>query len=194
MRIEICGGIAAGKTTLAKSLEVLGYACIYEDFSLIAPLDDFYADPERYNFETEFFFLLQHMYQLKKQYQTSGCVICDYSFEQDYAYAKQNIVGNAWKGFKLVFDEVLTQIREASLIINLQCAPEILQERIIARGRINEKMVSIDYLKNTVNQVNNRLNEIFVRVVHLDSGVYDFRDIEVVKKVVVPIISTYFDS
>lgn len=194
MRIEICGGISAGKTTLAKSLEAFGYPCIYEDFSSIASLDDFYVDPERYNFETEFFFLLQHMYQFKKKCQTSNCVICDYSFEQDYAYAKYNMIGSTWKVFESVFYEMLTQIQEADLIINLQCTPEILKERIIARGRINEKSISVDYLKNTIDQVNNRLNEIATRVVYLDSNLYDFRDIEVVKKVVLPVISTYFEN
>lgn len=188
MRIEICGGISAGKTTLAKSLETIGYSCVYEDFSSITSLDDFYAEPETYNFETELFFLLQHMYQAKKKCQTSGRVICDYSFEQDYAYAKHNMTGTAWKVFKSVFYEMLTQIQEADLIINLRCDPVILKDRIIARGRVNEKSISVDYLKNTIDQVDNRLNEISTRVVYLDSDLYDFRDIEVVKKVVLPVI------
>lgn len=192
MRIEICGGISAGKTTLAKSLETLGYSCVYEDFSSIASLDDFYAEPETYNFETELFFSLQHMYQFKKKCQTSDCIICDYSFEQDYAYAKHNMIGSEWKVFESVFYEILTQIKNADLIIDLRCDPEILKERIVARGRINEKSISVDYLKNTIDQVSNRLNEISTRVVYLDSSLYDLRDIEVVRKVVLPVISTYF--
>ena len=32
IRIEICGGIAAGKTTLAEVLEQNGYTAIYERF------------------------------------------------------------------------------------------------------------------------------------------------------------------
>lgn len=191
MRIEICGGISAGKTTLAKALDILGYSCVYEDFSSIASLDDFYTDPEAYNFETELFFLLQHMYQVKKMWQTSSCIVCDYSFEQDYAYAKHNMIGRAWKVFESVFYEIITQIQEADLIINLRCDSEILKERITARGRIYEKSVSVDYLKNTIDQVDNRLNEISTHVVYLDSDLYDFRDIEVVKKVVLPIINTY---
>lgn len=191
MRIEICGGISAGKTTLAKSLDMLGYSCVYEDFSSIASLDDFYAEPEAYYFETELFFLLQHMYQFKKKCKAKNCIICDYSFEQDYAYAKNNMIGNAWKVFESVFYEMIAQIQEPDLIINLQCDSEILKERITARGRVYENTISVDYLNNTIDQVNHRLNKVSTHVVYFDSNLYDFRDIEVVKKVVLPVINTY---
>ena len=188
MRIEICGGIAAGKTTLTTMLESLGYSCVYEDFSSIAFLDDFYHDPELYTFETELAFLLQHMYQAKKAMQKSDYFICDYSFEQDYAYAKQNLKGREWSIFQSIYNEMQSQIDQASLIINLQCPPKVLQERIQARGRPNEQSITLYYLNGTIIQVENRLKEVLRPLVYINSNINDFRNPEIVREVILPIL------
>lgn len=57
-RLEICGAIASGKTTLAGTFSKCGYAVEMEDFSRIAMLDDFYSNPLFVSFETELSFTL----------------------------------------------------------------------------------------------------------------------------------------
>ena len=91
MRIEICGGIATGKTTLTKQLSHMGFGGVFEDFSSIAFLSDFYETPELYTYETEIAFLLQHTYQIKKRSFAGKVIVCDYSIEQDFAYAVNNL-------------------------------------------------------------------------------------------------------
>ena len=52
VRIEICGGIASGKTTFAVLLNSLGYDPVYENFQSNPFWEAFYTVPEKYNFET----------------------------------------------------------------------------------------------------------------------------------------------
>ena len=68
MRIEICGGIASGKTSLAKLLEehTIG-TVIYEDFKVNPFWEAFYNNPGEYIFETELTFTLQHYHEIKKR-------------------------------------------------------------------------------------------------------------------------------
>ena len=64
-RIEICGGIASGKTTLANLLARSNIDPILEDFQTNLFWRAFYADPAGTAFETEITFLLQHYHQIK---------------------------------------------------------------------------------------------------------------------------------
>ena len=57
MRIEICGGIASGKTSLANSLKKYGFYAVHEQLGNITFLDEFYSNPELFKFETEISFL-----------------------------------------------------------------------------------------------------------------------------------------
>ena len=60
-RIEICGGIASGKTTLASILKQLDYNVVFERFMDNPFLNEFYTSNGSDNtFETEMVFLLLH--------------------------------------------------------------------------------------------------------------------------------------
>lgn len=89
IRIEICGGIAAGKTTLAEVLEQNGYTAIYERFEDNPFVKQFYQSAEQDStFETEIVFTLLH-YNPIKQKQNEKMVVSDYSLLQDYCYGIQ---------------------------------------------------------------------------------------------------------
>jgi deoxyadenosine/deoxycytidine kinase len=47
-RIEICGGIASGKTTLAVLMQRSGYSAVFENFTLNPFIENFYSDPVFY--------------------------------------------------------------------------------------------------------------------------------------------------
>jgi deoxyadenosine/deoxycytidine kinase len=57
-RIEIAGGIASGKTTLARLLRKVGLQAIHEQFRKNPFFTAFYEDPGYTAFETEITFLL----------------------------------------------------------------------------------------------------------------------------------------
>lgn len=149
IRIEICGGIAAGKTTLTRLLNEIGIHSVYEDFEANPFLKEFYALPEVYSFETEISFLLQHYHLIKKTWKMHKAIVCDYSFVLDHAYAKMTLKNrNEKELFLKMENEVLGQLRKPDLLIYLKCEPAILLERITERGRSLEKGITIEYLSD----------------------------------------------
>lgn len=64
-RVEFCGGIASGKTTLTKLLQIENLTSVFEDFGKNPFYRAFYHDPVGTAFETELTFLSQH-YHLEK--------------------------------------------------------------------------------------------------------------------------------
>lgn len=189
MRIEICGGIASGKTTLAHALEayVARFTAVCEDFSSNTFLSDFYADNSRYAYETEISFLLQHMHQIKVAQTNCLKMVCDFSIEQDYAYALNNLETAGQFSFCEVYREVIRQIGLPDLIIFLQCPTHILLKRIYERKRSNEAVIDATYLDRTIQSLTNRVLQLKNRVVVLDSNQYDFRKTDDMKKIMAKI-------
>lgn len=173
-RIEICGGIASGKTTLVQQFEKNGYFAIYEDFGNNPFIHNFYSDPTRYAFETELTFSLQHFHTLKIS-NTQKQIITDYSLEQDYAYAKNNLTSSEFFAFETVFNEIIQQVGKASIVVYIKCPIEILLNRIEKRNRRVEKAITYDYLDGIINALEKRLNNGHINYVTLDSDKMDFR-------------------
>ncbi len=109
-RIEICGAIASGKTTLTQAFSKFGYSADLEDFTRISMLDDFYADPLSVSFETEISFTLQHYYQIKKALQGREHVIFDFSSVDDYAFALAILNEKEMGIYNQVFDYIIERI------------------------------------------------------------------------------------
>lgn len=173
-RIEVCGGIASGKTTLVQQFEKNGYFSIYEDFGNNPFLHNFYSDPTRYAFETELTFSLQHFHSLKIS-NTQNHIISDYSLEQDYAYAKNNLILSEILAFDTVFNEIIQQVGQASIVVYIKCPIEILLKRIEKRNRRVEKAITYDYLNGMINALEERLNNGHINYVTIDSDKMDFR-------------------
>lgn len=193
MRIELCGGIASGKTTFASALEkhLASFTAVYEDFSSNTFLDDFYQDISRYAYETEISFLLQHMHQIKTAKLKGTDFICDFSIEQDYAYAVNNLESASELSFEEIYKETIRQIEHPNLIIFLQCPSQVLIERIRARGRSNEQGIDSKYLDTTVYALKNRLSQQKSDVIVVDSNQYDFRNTIVMEKIISDILQVY---
>lgn len=178
MRIELCGGIASGKSTFASVAQnyLANSIAVYEQISDNCFLTDFYLDPKYYAFETEIAFLLQHMHQIKVAQKTSNVLICDYSLEQDYAYGESNLVGGALNAFYQTYQEAINQIHPADLILFFDCPINVLLKRIKTRNRGNERGIDSEYLSHTINCLKQRLESVACPVVVIDSEKYDFRN------------------
>lgn len=151
IRIEICGGISAGKTTLSRLLDEIGIHAVYEDFEANPFLQEFYALPELYSFETEISFLLQHYHLIKKTWKKQNRLVCDYSFVLDHAYAEMTLKNrNERNLFFKIESEILRHLAKPDLLVYLKCEPAILLQRIIERGRSIEKGITIEYLSNLI--------------------------------------------
>ena len=175
-RIEICGGIASGKTTLASLLRSDEIQVTYEDFSSNPFWQAFYADPINTAFETEITFLLQHYHQIKTASNLVKTFLCDFSLLQDYAYANVTLEGSRLSTFEQVYREAGSHLSPPNLLIYLQCSPEVELERIRARGREAEKSITIDYLTSISNRLTTLISTLppAQKVLAIDSGYYDF--------------------
>ena len=172
-RIEICGGIGAGKTTLATILEQEGFLGIYERFQDNPFLNDFYTKENAdNNLENEITFLLLH-YNLIKICNANINYACDYSLLQDYCYAVSNLKHDEKDAFMNLFRYVEEQIAPPDLIIYLKCDAECLLDRIKQRGRVMEQGISREYLQSITSEIEkvivNRHN-----VLIIESDKYNF--------------------
>ena len=146
VRIEISGGIASGKTTLAGLFEDERAVTLFEDFKANPFWEQFYADPKRFAFETEVTFLLQHYNQIKAACGLKEPIVCDFSFLLDPAYVDVTLPEDERRVFLTVFEEVQRQLGPPALYVLLECSPEEEFRRIKARGRGTEKSIEIKYL------------------------------------------------
>jgi len=182
-RIEICGGIAAGKTSFASLLTRIGFDGIYESFATNPFWDAFYSDPVSYTFETEITFTLQHYHQIKRQVGVGKRIVCDYSFLLDIAYAEMGLQGSQLAAFRTVYEEIKKELLPPTLVIHLQCDPEIELARIRARGREVEKTITVEFLRSLNESVTDQINKAkeFVPILTIDSALNNFVDDEEVK-------------
>jgi deoxyguanosine kinase len=188
-RIEICGGIASGKTSLASLLYENNIGIpIYENFHGNPFWEAFYGNPGEYIFETELTFTLQHYHDIKKK-QDSNLIICDYSLLLDLAYANIGLNGNKLKIYNDTINEIYIDISKADLYIYLECSADEELNRIRHRNRETEKSIQVDFLA----QLNNELVvdvEKFspTHILKINSEEFDFVNNSEHKKEVVSLI------
>lgn len=176
MFIEICGGIASGKTSLSKTLALQGLLPVYENFQDNPFWRAFYENPTGCSFETELTFLLQHYHSIK-QAPRGKTVICDFSLLQDMAYADVNLAGERHRIFCELEKELRAEIGLPNLLISLSCPPEILLLRINARNREAEKTIDLKYLLDLNRAIMVRAQKISsdVQVINIDSNKINFQ-------------------
>lgn len=176
MRIEICGGIATGKTTLCHVLSSQGFSSYCEQFQENPFWRDFYDDPVKFAFETELTFLLQHYNDIKKNLFISKAVF-DFSLVQDLAYADVNLRGRRKSIFMTLADELLEEIGLSNLLIYITCPPHIALQRIHKRKRDVESSITIDYLEALNLALEQRIVSVpnAVTVLRINSSDIDFR-------------------
>lgn len=167
-RLEICGGMASGKTTLAKLLEKHGYPALYERYWENPFFNEFYQNhPCAY--ETEIVFTMLHYHGLL--YNTNGC--SDYSLLQDLAYADINLTVSQYNAYLGLFDELLHEAGTPSHLIYIKCSAEEAFNRMKQRNREQEVNVPPSYLENIITALENRILK-HPNILILDSEEYDF--------------------
>jgi deoxyadenosine/deoxycytidine kinase len=178
LRIEICGGIASGKTTLAILLKRAGIEAVLEHFQTNPFWEAFYRDPAAHAFETEVSFLLQHYHQIKIARTDEKSFACDFSLFLDLAYANVTLKGSKLKTFLAVQEEVRREVGLPDLLVHLQCGAVTELERIRRRGRAVEETITLEYLAQLNDAVALQVSHIGeqVRVLTIDSEHLNFAD------------------
>lgn len=152
MYIAIEGVIGVGKTTLARLLQpAFQSALLLEVFEENPFLSDFYADRERYAFQTQIFFLLSRYHQQRKAVgellAERENLLSDYTFEKDALFARINLVGDELEMYYKVHDALAEKIIRPDLILYLRASTNTLMQRIAFRDRPYERNMDEDYIK-----------------------------------------------
>lgn len=177
LRVEICGGIATGKTTLAQRLVAAwGAIGVYEDFRRNPFWERFYRDPERYLHEKNVCFLAQHVGELKGVEGGTGPVVSDYASAQDLAYAALAPDPAHLPTMQALYRHLTAAVPAPGLVVHLRCEPALQLERIRRRGRREEDPITVGYLE----RLNQAIEAMLATppwacpVVTVDSGTIDF--------------------
>ena len=161
--IAIEGVIGAGKTSLAKLLsEKLSAKIVYEKFEENPFLSKFYEDSDRYAFQTQIFFLLNRYKQQQELRQADlfhRFLITDYVFEKDKIFAYLNLEDDELKLYESVLTTIEHSIPTPDLVVYLQCNVNRLMTNIRQRGRVIEKNMSEQYIRD----LNEAYNYFFFR-------------------------------
>lgn len=162
MYIAIEGVIGVGKTTLARLLQPAFHAALLlEVFEENPFLSDFYADRERYAFQTQIFFLLSRYHQQRKAVgdllAEKESLFSDYTFEKDALFARINLTGDELEMYYRVHDALAEKIIKPHLILYLRASTETLMQRIAFRDRPYERNMEQDY----IHQLNQAYEDFF---------------------------------
>lgn len=156
--IAVEGVIGAGKTSLtARLVQTLGAKAVYEEFEKNPFLEDFYADPERFAFQTQIFFLMnryQQQQQLRQHDLFQTCFVCDYLFAKDRIFATLNLNEKELRLYDGIARLMEKDIVKADLVVYLQTSTKKLMDSIHQRKRKIEKTISEDYI-NALNELYN---------------------------------------
>ncbi len=150
--IAIEGAIGVGKTTLARMLAAeLTSALLLEVFEENPFLGDFYADRERYAFQTQIFFLISRYHQQSQvipQTLAQRPLVSDYLFDKDRLFAHLNLVGDELAMYERVHKILGEQIPTPDLVVYLRASTDVLMQRIAHRDRPYERNMAREYIDN----------------------------------------------
>lgn len=175
MRIELCGPLGVGKTTLAVNLsQKMHWTLIREPVENHPFLESFYARPAAHAFEKNLFFLLDYLHQIK------ACEGADFIFDHSAvvhrSYANLNQITTVERPVYQALDRLTESVGPPDLLINLVCAPETIMQRIRKRGRSFESEVPMDYVVSLTQEIDRQVKAVshYMRVLTLDAASYDF--------------------
>lgn len=151
MYVAIEGVIGVGKTTLARLLQPSFQAgLLLEVFEENPFLSDFYADRQRYAFQTQIFFLLSRYHQQRRTVADLvgrfDNLIADYTFEKDALFARINLGGDELEMYYRVHEALAEKIVVPDLIVYLRADTEMLMQRITLRDRPYERNMERGYI------------------------------------------------
>jgi deoxyguanosine kinase len=157
--IAIEGVIGAGKTSLANLLsERYNAKLALEEFEENPFLPKFYADRDRFAFQTQLSFLASRFHQQQRIFNKDlfhDFIITDYLFDKDRIFAQVNLSGDEMALYDRVFNIMNLKTPKPDLVVFIQCTVDRLMHNIQLRNRDYEQNIDPDYLEELNNAYNN---------------------------------------
>jgi deoxyguanosine kinase len=176
--IVVEGPIGAGKTSLSRLLaDHLGAELNLEVVEENPFLAGFYADPQRYAFSVQVFFLLSRFKQLSRLNQGSlfsASVVSDYLFDKDFIFASMNLRDAEFDLYRELYEQLRPRLSTPDLTVYLHAEPDLLLERIAKRGRPFEQAMDPEYLRNLNRHYDEYFRTFQGDLLVLEAADYDF--------------------
>lgn len=148
--IAIEGAIGVGKTTLARLIQKdFNAELLLEVFEENPFLSDFYADRDKYAFQTQIYFLLsryQQQHRVIEEIIGRSPLISDYTFAKDRLFAHLNLRGDELALYEQLHTVLAARIPLPSLVVYLRADTDVLMERIAFRDRPYERNMDREYI------------------------------------------------
>lgn len=178
--IVVEGPIGVGKSTLTRLLiERFNGRGVYEIVEENPFLASFYADREKYAFQTQLFFLLSRFKQQQSLYQEdlfNQLLVSDYLFAKDRIFANLTLDPNELALYERVYEGFGPRVRKPDLVVYLRARLDVLLARIRKRGREFERRFDPEYLEALCSTY----NDFFFRYEDTPLLVVDTSDIDFV--------------
>ncbi|MHB8384214.1 MAG: deoxynucleoside kinase [Candidatus Binataceae bacterium] len=149
--IAVEGPIGVGKTSLAQMLaKELNARLLLEDADNNPFLPRFYAEPDKYAFPAQLYFLLTRYNQQRELLQRDlfeQATVADYLFAKDRIFANLNLAPDEIKLYEGVYKLVDAQMAKPDLVVYVRARVEVLGERLRKRNRDFERHISYEYLE-----------------------------------------------
>ncbi|HEX8191679.1 MAG TPA: deoxynucleoside kinase [Allosphingosinicella sp.] len=178
-RLEFCGGIGSGKSTVARLLAA-HYALpfVEEHYQEVPFWKEFYQDPESFNFEKNISFLLFHSNAVRAVTSSNRrrLPVCDFALFQDLAYAAMSGKSADYLATVAVHARLAERLGPPALIIRVTCPIETQLERIAMRGREPERAITAHYLEDLDEAITSELaiHHADVPLIEVDTASLDF--------------------
>lgn len=149
--IAVEGPIGVGKTSLAQLLaKETNARLMLEDADNNPFLPRFYAEPDKYAFPAQLYFLLTRYNQQRELAQRelfAQATVADYLFAKDRIFANLNLTPDELKLYENVYKLVDAQMVKPDLVVYVRARVEVLGERLRKRNRDFERHISYEYLE-----------------------------------------------
>lgn len=178
--IVVEGPIGVGKSTLTRLLiERFQGRGVFEVVEENPFLASFYADRDKFAFQTQLFFLLSRFKQQQQLFQEdlfTTTLVSDYLFAKDRIFATITLDANELALYERVYENVGPRVRKPDLVVYLRARIDVLLSRIKKRGREFERRFDPEYLE----ELCHTYNDFFFRYDETPLLVVDTTDIDFV--------------
>lgn len=153
MHIAIAGNIGCGKTTLTKMLaKRYGWTPRFEPVDDNPYLADYYADMQRWSFNTQIYFLAKRFKEVVDIARAQETIVQDRTIFEDarifapHLHAAGLMSDRDYDNYSELFDTMIALTRLPDLMIYIRSSLPHLVDHIHRRGRSYEQSMSLDYL------------------------------------------------
>lgn len=152
--IAVAGNIGAGKSSLVDFLtNKYDIKPFFEPNEENPYLENFYADMERWAFQSQVYFLTAKFRLHQELDRNPHSVVQDRTLWEDAEIFAENLYQQGtmderdYRTYRHLYESIRHQIRPPDLMIYLRCPVRAVRKRIASRGREMEQDIPVAYLK-----------------------------------------------